>query len=229
MGNEQTTNRLSNQRPMAAKPMNTAIKQRLQRQGNAKSTYNMKVVICGDRQTGKSALFHRLEGGGFIKEHRTTQQIQCAHVLWPYKSSDEMVNLEIWDVVDKAVIPSNIAEDGSISMNVSKHLLPADATTIDVFKGVHAVIFMVDPTRKWTLDYVQKHIASIPNGIDCVILFGKKDLSRLWTLTQGEIEEFMAKQPKNIRHIQVSLADCYGMKELHSFFNVPFIFFNYTP
>merc|ERR1712228_851601 len=100
---------------------------------------------------------------------------------------------------------------------------PADATTIDVFKGVHAVIFMVDPTRKWTLDYVTKHIASIPNGIDCVILFGKKDLNKLWTLSRSEIEQFMSMQPKNIRHIEISLADCYGMKELHSFFNVPFL------
>ena len=71
--------------PSNARLMNTAIKQRLAK-GNSKSTYNMKVVIRGDRQTGKSALFHRLEGGGFIKEHRVTDQIQCSHVLWPYKS-----------------------------------------------------------------------------------------------------------------------------------------------
>ena len=71
--------------PSNARLMNTAIKQRLSK-GTAKSTYNMKVVIRGDRQTGKSALFHRLEGGGFIKEHRITEQIQCSHVLWPYKS-----------------------------------------------------------------------------------------------------------------------------------------------
>ena len=71
--------------PSNARLMNTAIKQRLSK-GNNKSTYNMKVVIRGDRQTGKSALFHRLEGGGFIKEHRVTDQIQCSHVLWPYKS-----------------------------------------------------------------------------------------------------------------------------------------------
>eukprot|EP01084_Bolivina_argentea_P113355 202044_1 len=226
MGNEQTQNRAQHapSLPSNARLMNTAIKQRLQK-GNTKSTYNMKVVIRGDRQTGKSALFHRLEGGGFIKEHRTTEQIQCSHVLWPYKTSDEMVNLEIWDVVDKAIIPTNIADDpnGVTPSIVSKNLLPADASTIDVYKGAHAIIFMVDPTRKWTLDYVKNNISLIPQGIDCVILFGKKDLHSLWTLTDNEIDSFMCIQPKNVRSLQISLQDCYGMKELHSFFNVPFL------
>jgi len=211
--------------PSNARLMNTAIKQRLSK-GTGKTTYNMKVVIRGDRQTGKSALFHRLEGGGFIKEHRVTEQIQCSHVLWPYKTSDEMVNLEIWDVVDKAIIPTNIVEDnnGIIKPStVSKNLLPADATTIDVYKGAHAVIFMVDPTRKWTLDYVKSNVSQIPDGIDCVVLFGKKDLSKIWTMTESEIEEFKSSQPHNVRTLQISLQDCYGMKELHSFFNVPFL------
>ena len=137
-----------------------------------------------------------------------------------------MVNLEIWDVVDKAIIPTNIVDDnnGIIKPStVSKNSLPADASTIDVYKGAHAVIFMVDPTRKWTLDYVKTNISKIPDGIDCVVLFGKKDLNKLWTLTNGEIEEFMSSQPKNVRQLQISLQDCYGMKELHSFFNVPFL------
>eukprot|EP01084_Bolivina_argentea_P131728 232481_1 len=230
MGNEQGNTKAKSPPngptlPSNARLMNTAIKQRLQR-GNTKSTYNMKVVIRGDRQTGKSALFHRLEGGGFIKEHRTTAQIQCSHVLWPYKTTDEMVNLEIWDVVDKAILPSNLMEDnnGIVAPSVvSKNLLPADSTTIDVYKNAHAIIFMVDPTRKWTFEYVKTNISLIPNGIDCVILFGKKDLHNLWTLTDAEIDEFMIKQPKNIRSLQISLQDCYGMKELHNFFNLPFL------
>ncbi len=126
-----------------------------------------------------------------------------------------MVNLEIWDVVDKVILPSNIIEDNN--------LLPAHASTIDVYKNAHAIIFMDDPTRKWTFDYVKNNITSIPNGIDCVILFGTKDLNNLWTLTDTEIDEFMSKQPKNIRSLQISLQDCYGMKELHTFFNLPFL------
>lgn len=210
--------------PSNARLMGSAVKQRLAK-GNSKSTYNMKVVIRGDRQTGKSALFHRLEGGGFIKEHRVTAQLQTSHVLWPYKTSDEMVNLEIWDVVDKAIVPTNIPDDNlSITPSiVSKNLMPADATTIDIYKGAHAVIFMVDPTRKWTFDYVQTNIEFIPDGIDCVILFNKKDVAKHWTLTEDEISEFMAAQKPNVRALQISLQDCYGMKELHSFFNVPFL------
>eukprot|EP00485_Elphidium_margaritaceum_P011714 CAMPEP_0202691148 /NCGR_PEP_ID=MMETSP1385-20130828/5941_1 /ASSEMBLY_ACC=CAM_ASM_000861 /TAXON_ID=933848 /ORGANISM="Elphidium margaritaceum" /LENGTH=739 /DNA_ID=CAMNT_0049346507 /DNA_START=110 /DNA_END=2329 /DNA_ORIENTATION=- len=213
------------QLPSNARLMNTAIKQRLSK-GTGKTTYNMKVVIRGDRQTGKSALFHRLEGGSFIREHRVTEQIQCSHVLWPYKTSDEMVNLEIWDVVDKAIIPSHIVDDSNGAAppaSMSKNLLPADASTIDVYKGAHAVIFMVDPTRKWTLDYVTANISDIPDGIDCVVLFCKKDLHHIWTMTDADIETFRSTQSPNVRTLQISLQDCYGMKELHSFFNVPFL------
>jgi len=234
MGNEQGSSRVHQagrrhqshvgQLPSNARLMGNAVKQRLCK-GSSKSTYNMKVVIRGDRQTGKSALFHRLEGGGFIKEHRVTAQLQTSHVLWPYKTSDEMVNLEIWDVVDKAIVPTNLPDDGlTLTPSiVSKNLMPADATTIDVYKGAHAVIFMVDPTRKWTFEYVKGHIGAIPEGIDCVILFNKKDVNKHWTLTEDEISEFMAMQSPNVRALQISLQDCYGMKELHSFFNVPFL------
>jgi archaellum biogenesis ATPase FlaH len=40
----------------------------------------VKVVIRGDRETGKSALLRRLEGGPFIEQHIETPEIQSAHV-----------------------------------------------------------------------------------------------------------------------------------------------------
>jgi len=155
-----------------------------------------------------------------------------------------MVNLEIWDVVDKAIVPSNISDlppssNPSHSPNLSKNLLPADASTIDVYKGAHAVIFLVDPTRKWTLDYAEKHLPKVPHHIDVALLFSKKDLSEHWTLSKSDIDAFVAKQrlrqsenengnangapTSNIRALEISLLDCFGMKELHSFFNVPFL------
>jgi archaellum biogenesis ATPase FlaH len=47
----------------------------------------VKVVIRGDRETGKSALLRRLEGGPFIEQHIETPEIQTAHVYYSFISS----------------------------------------------------------------------------------------------------------------------------------------------
>lgn len=140
MGNTGVTNNLSNSPrggarrpyPSGFKPMNKAIQQRIH---SNKSTYNMKVIIRGDRQTGKSCLFHRLEGGGFVREHLSTAQIEITKVLWQYKTSDEMVTLEIWDIVDSAIIPT-INSDNDGPHILQKNTLPLDASTVDVYKGM---------------------------------------------------------------------------------------------
>lgn len=215
----------------------------------------MKVVIRGDRQTGKTTLFHRLDGGNFDPEHTKTPQIQTTHVPWTYKTTDEMVKLEVWDVVDEATIPTGF--ETAETSHISKHCLPVDARTVDVYKGCHAVIFMVDPTRKWTLEYAKKGLKELKEYIetnrntsnantnkankkynhfsinyndkfnssliDALIIFCKKDLRQHWTLTQNEIDEFVNTLEPNVKHLEISLKDCFGMKELHTFFSVPFL------
>ena len=52
-----------------------------------------------------------------------------------------------------------------------KHeMYPLDATVIDVYKGAHAVVFMVDPSKTWTYDYVLRELAKTPLHIPCCVL-----------------------------------------------------------
>lgn len=37
-------------------------------------------------------------------------------------------------------------------------------------RGVHAVVFMVDPTKKWTFDYVLRELPKIPSGLSTLLL-----------------------------------------------------------
>ncbi|EFC41785.1 hypothetical protein NAEGRDRAFT_80574 [Naegleria gruberi] len=65
------------------------------------SRYNMKVLLKGDRNSGKTMLFRRLQGQPFSEAYIPSTAISTAHVHWNYKASDDTVVVEVWDVVDK--------------------------------------------------------------------------------------------------------------------------------
>ena len=49
-----------------------------------------------------------------------------------------------------------------------KHtLMPLDASVLDVYTGAHAVVFMVDPSKPWTVDYVTRELAKCPEHVRC--------------------------------------------------------------
>lgn len=61
------------------------------------------MVIRGSRGVGKSALFHRLQGKPLPAEYTPTPEIQIGQIKWTYKSSDDRIRVEIWDVVDRVL------------------------------------------------------------------------------------------------------------------------------
>ena len=71
----------------------------LQQKLNKGINYNMKILIRGKRNVGKSTLCRRLQGQSFQSNYQPTKEIQTSTINWSYQStieSSKIVKVEVW-------------------------------------------------------------------------------------------------------------------------------------
>lgn len=197
--------------------------------------YNMKIIIKGDRNTGKTCLFNRLQGKPFIEEYTPTEEIQVASIQWNYKATDDIVKVEVWDIVDKSKkrqqvdklkLDNKPQEKGeNVIQNSSQ--LALDAEFIDVYKGTNGVIMVLDITKNWTFDYIQRELPKVPANIPVLILANHRDMGHHRAITEDQIRTFMDSLqrtgPGQLRYAEASMRNGFGLKFLNKFFNLPFL------
>uniref|UniRef100_A0A3B4TTC5 RAB, member RAS onco family like 6 n=1 Tax=Seriola dumerili TaxID=41447 RepID=A0A3B4TTC5_SERDU len=186
-----------------------SMNQSLQRRFAKGVQYNMKIVIRGDRNTGKSTLWHRLQGKKFVEEYIPTQEIQATSIHWNYKTTDDVVKVEVWDVVDK----------GEFAL---------DAEFLDVYKNCNGVIMMFDITKQWTFNYILRELPKVPTHVPVCVLGNHRDMGEHRVILPDDIRDLIAglNRPMGssyIHYAESSMKNGFGLKYLHRFFNIPFL------
>jgi hypothetical protein len=139
--------------------------------------------------------------------------------------------LEVWDVVDKAS-KRNISESLTLARKgdaeSGTHTFPLDATVIDVYRNAHAVLFLIDPSKKWTYEYVRRELPLVPEHIPTCVLLNFRDYpASKRTIRPERVERDCelshSNRPFRPFVIETSLLNCYGLPALSTFLHIPFL------
>ncbi|KAL7834666.1 hypothetical protein SRHO_G00289130 [Serrasalmus rhombeus] len=206
-----------------------SMNQSLQRRFAKGVQYNMKIVIRGDRNTGKSALWHRLQGKKFIEEYIPTQEIQVTSIHWNYKTTDDVVKVEVWDVVDKGKGKrrgENLKLENEPQESETEMAL--DAEFLDVYKNCNGVIMMFDITKQWTFNYILRELPKVPTHVPVCVLGNQRDMGEHRVILPDDTRDFinsLNRPPGSsyIHYAESSMKNGFGLKYLHRFFNIPFL------
>ncbi|KAM6965350.1 rab-like protein 6 [Aplochiton taeniatus] len=215
-----------------------SMNQSLQRRFAKGVQYNMKIVIRGDRNTGKSTLWHRLQGKKFVDDYIPTQEIQATSIHWNYKTTDDVVKVEVWDVVDKGQkypLPEGVGKGKKRGENLKTENDPQesdevalDAEFLDVYKNCNGVIMIFDITKQWTFNYILRELPKVPTHVPVCVLGNHRDMGEHRVILPDEIREFITglNRPigsSYIHYAESSMKNGFGLKYLHRFFNIPFL------
>lgn len=136
---------------------------------------------------GKSCLLERLQGKGFVETYTPSEEIQVASIQWSFKATEDIVKVEVWDVVDRGKAR---ARQPGLKLMSNAPVVPEtpalDAEFVDVYKGTHGVILMMDITKNWTFDYVSKELPKIPDDVPVLLLGNHCDMAHHRVITSGQ-------------------------------------------
>ena len=207
----------------------------------------VKIVVRGARGVGKSMLVRRLRGEAFDPHYTPTREIDTANINWSYKTSTDIINVDVWDVVDRLPedeedapmpivaddMPAGLPGNGSAAAPGAHAVAACVADNVDVYSGAHGVMFVYDVSQPESLEYVRAGLLTVPTDLPVLILGNKRDLPDSQRAVPLHAAEDLASEacrararPMGGRRAQAfecSLKNCFGLKVLYHYLNLPFL------
>lgn len=145
------------------------------------------MIIRGDRNTGKTSLFNRLQGKPLKLEYEPSDTLKSANINWLFPNSKNFVKIEVWDVVDSQKNSSDQMYDeyeevdldtvpvANKSSSGLSSLININSSLVDVMKGTNVVIMIFDPRNISSWEYVKVHLTKIPRNVQVLIMVSLKN------------------------------------------------------
>lgn len=154
-----------------------------------------------------------------------TEEIQVASIQWSFKATEDVVKVEVWDVVDRGK-----ARQRSTGLKLGTGTVvetPAlDAEFLDVYKGTHGVILMMDVTKAWPFEYICRELPKVPSEIPVLILGNHCDMGHHRAVSSDQVAaliETYEERPAELLYAESSMRNGFGHRLLHKFLGLPFL------
>jgi len=121
-----------------------------------------------------------------------------------------------------------VGQNGVLNVEEGSHIFASslNSSLIDVYKNAQCVILLVNILKRKSWKYARKQLAKVPQGLDVVIMPNYMDRHEERVVSRNEIQEWCAQKSaqrgQTIRIIETSMKNCYGLKSLYTYFNIPF-------
>jgi len=196
--------------------------------------YNMKILIRGERGSGKTQFLRRLQNLEYDSKYVATPEITTAHMIWTHKGTEEHVKVELWDVVDKGIQPkaewAGVTGKGGVEEKENAqeaNVVLLDADTINVYQGCDGVMVLFDPWKRESFTYASKLAKEIKDELPVLLLANFADKADLIpplppSVTDKEIER-ACKLRERCYSLKVCCKDSFGLEEARDFLALPFL------
>lgn len=102
--------------------------------------------------------------------------------------------------------------------------IQANSSTLDVYQGTHAVIFMMDPVKKWTFEFIKKEFPNVPEKSFVLVVQNYKDKEDHRAVSRMEVSAWInSLNSKYVKTVEACMLDQFGLKHIITFFNLPFL------
>mmetsp|Transcript_6780 Transcript_6780/g.28597 ORF Transcript_6780/g.28597 Transcript_6780/m.28597 type:complete len:769 (-) Transcript_6780:45-2351(-) len=209
---------------------------------SAPPALHMRVVLRGDRKTGKTCLYNLLQKKRFTEEYNPTRGPQKAVVDSDFQIGGIAVKLEVVDAAEDGKGKSEGLKlatgqqqktakrgfyEGGDEAPAAAGPEPTAAQrerAKTVYKGAHAAVFLLDPNKRWTFEWAQRELACLPGHVPALVIANFRDAAAgREAVPLQEVRQWCAGRGKGVRYCEASMLNRYGVKAIRAFLRWPFL------